>query len=480
MADPTNGLDSNQLRKNSLGVGSITFMVVSAAAPLTAAGGGVPPSMLLGNGAGIAGSFLIVTLILLAFSVGYVAMSRHVKNAGAFYAFAAQGLGGRVGGGAAMIAILSYNAMQIGLLGLFGAVASGTFAQWGLVLDWYVWSYIAIVLVAILGYRQVDLSAKVLMVLVLAEFAIVVALNLAILFSGGESGLNLQPFAWSEITSGVPSIGILFCFAGFIGFEATTIYSEEAKNPSVTVPRATYFSVILIGVFYTITSWLMVMGIGIDKLLPTLGGLPDPTAFLFILGETYIGPTLTMIMGVLFMTSIFAAVLAFHNAVARYKFVAGREGILPDSVGVTHDVHRSPHVGSIIQTVLALVVLTVFVVQGMDPVLNLFVWLTQLGTLGILGLMALTSFSVMAFFGKDARGETALATKILPLITGVIMAGLFIKIFMDFGALTGTAGMLSWGLPALVLIFGVIGFVLASQLASKDPSRFGQMGSTKL
>jgi amino acid transporter len=167
-----------------------------------------------------------------------------------------------------MIAILSYNAMQIGLLGLFGAVASGTFAQWGLVLDWYVWSYIAIVLVAILGYRQVDLSAKVLMVLVLAEFAIVVALNLAILFSGGESGLNLQPFAWSQITSGVPSIGILFCFAGFIGFEATTIYSEEAKNPSVTVPRATYFSVILIGVFYTITSWLMVMGIGIDKLLP--------------------------------------------------------------------------------------------------------------------------------------------------------------------------------------------------------------------
>ena len=89
MADA--GIPSNQLKKNSLGVGSVTFLVVSAAAPLTAAGGGIPPSMLFGNGAGIAGSFLIVTLILLAFSVGYVAMSRHVKNAGAFYAFAAQG-----------------------------------------------------------------------------------------------------------------------------------------------------------------------------------------------------------------------------------------------------------------------------------------------------------------------------------------------------------------------------------------------------
>ncbi len=478
MSDQTS--TTNQLRKNSLGVGAITFLVVSAAAPLTGAGGGIPPSMLLGNGAGIAGSFLIVTLILLAFSVGYVAMSRHVKNAGAFYAFAAQGLGGRAGGAAAMIAILSYNAMQIGLMGLFGAVASGTFAQWGIDLPWYVWTYLAIALVAVLGYRQVDLSAKVLMVLVLTEFAIVVLLDGSILFSGGAAGLNLQPFAWSQITSGVPSIGILFCFAGFIGFEATTIYSEEAKNPSVTVPKATYVSVLAIGIFYTITAWLMVMGIGIDNLLPTIGGLPDPSAFLFVLGETYIGGTLTSVMGVLFMTSIFAAVLAFHNAVARYKFVAGREGILPDAVGVTHDTHQSPHVGSIIQTVLALLVVSLFVVKGLDPVLNLFVWLTQLGTLGVLGLMALTSFSVMAFFSRDAMGEGVWSTKILPLITGLIMAALFVKIFTDFGALTGSEGMLSWGLPALVPVFGVIGYLLASGLANRDPGRFAEMGNTKV
>ncbi len=93
------GNQTNQLRKNSLGVASISFLVVSAAAPLTGAGGGVPPSMLYGNGAGIAGSFAIVTNILLLFSVGYVAMSRHIKNAGAFYAFTAQGLGGHMGGG---------------------------------------------------------------------------------------------------------------------------------------------------------------------------------------------------------------------------------------------------------------------------------------------------------------------------------------------------------------------------------------------
>ncbi|WP_426034693.1 APC family permease [Cypionkella sp. TWP1-2-1b2] len=473
------GIPSNQLKKNSLRGGAITFLVVSAAAPLTGAGGGIPPSMLFGNGAGIAGSFLIVTLILLAFSVGYVAMSRHVKNAGAFYAFAAQGLGGRFGGAAAMVAILSYNAMQVGLMGLLGAVASGTFAQFGLELPWYVWTYIAIALVAVLGYRQVDLSAKVLMLLVLAEFAIVILLNLSILFKGGAAGLNLQPFTWTQITSGTPSIGFLFCFAGFIGFEATTIYSEEAKNPSVTVPKATYISVLAIGVFYTVTSWLMTMGIGVDQLLPTLQGLPDPAAFLFILGETYIGSTLTTVMGVLFMTSIFAAVLAFHNAVARYKFVAGREGILPDAVGFTHPRFQSPHIGSVLQTIIALLVVSLFVAKGLDPVLNLFVWMTQMGTLGVLGLMALTSFAMIAFFATDAMGENMLSAKVLPLLTGVVMAYLFFIIFRDFGALTGSQGMLSWAIPALVPLFGVIGFALASALAARDPARFKDLGKSK-
>ena len=151
------GAPSKVLRSNALGVAAISFMVISAAAPLTGAAGGIPQSMLLGNGVGIPGTFLIVTAILMIFAAGYVAMARHVKNAGAFYAFAAQGLGGHIGGAAAIIAMLSYNAMQIGLMGLFGAAAAGTFAAFGLDFPWYYWSYAAIAIIAVLGYRQVDL-----------------------------------------------------------------------------------------------------------------------------------------------------------------------------------------------------------------------------------------------------------------------------------------------------------------------------------
>ena len=310
---------ANQLRRNTLGVGAVTFLVISAAAPLTAIAGGVPLSMLLGNGAGVPAAFLLVTLILLLFAVGYLAMARHIRNAGAFYAFTAQGLGGLPGGAAAAIAILAYNCMQIGLFGLFGAATAGLFAGVGLELPWWVWTYIGIAIVAYLGYRNIDLSTKILTVLVLLEYLVVMVIDFAIISQGGDSGLSVaSSFSPSAFFSGTPAIGILFCFAAFIGFEATTIYSEEARTPKTTIPRATYIAVLIIGGFYMLSSWLIVGGVGTDKLLPTLQGLQDPTTLVFSLAERYVGAWIVPIMNILFVSSLFAGVLAFHNSVARY------------------------------------------------------------------------------------------------------------------------------------------------------------------
>lgn len=471
------GPGSNRLRANSLGVGAITFLVISAAAPLTAVAGGVPISMLLGNGVGIAGTYAIITVLLLIFAAGYVAMARHIRNAGAFYAFTSQGLGGHAGGAAALVAILSYNCMQIGLLGLFGAAASGTFGSIGLNLPWWAWSFIAIAIVAVLGYRQVDLSAKILTVLVALEYVIVIIIDVAILRAGGDAGLSAAPFSASAIMSGSPAIGLLFCFAAFIGFEATTIYAEEAREPRKTVPRATVIAVLLIGVFYMITAWLMAVGAGIDKLMPTLQGLADPTTFLFELAGRYVGGPVPTIMGFLFVSSLFAAVLAFHNGAARYKYVAGREGLLPDSVGVTHAEHQSPHVGSVIQTVIAVVVVTIFAALGLDPVLALFTWLTQLGTLGVVGLMAATSFAVIAFFARNTgTGEGALSTRVLPFIAGIALAALFVFCFAKFGDMVGATSILGLMLPWLVPLAAVAGWIVAGGLKRRDPARFDKLG----
>lgn len=469
---------TNQLRKNSLGVAAVTFLVVSAAAPLTAVAGGVPLSMLLGNGPGIPLTFLIITGVLLMFSVGYVAMARHIRNAGAFYAFTAQGLGGLMGGAAALLAILAYNAMQIGVFGLFGAATSGFMASLGLDLPWWAWTYIGIAAVAVLGYRRVDLSARVLTVLVVLEYLVVLVIDAAILFSGGDSGLTMEPFTPSAFLSGTPAIGILFCFAAFIGFEATTIYSEEARDPGRTVPRATYISVLIIGIFYMLTAWLMVNGAGAGKLVGELQALQDPTTFLFGLAERYVGHWIIPVMNLLFVTSLFAGVVAFHNGVARYMYVAGREGLLPRGLGVTHPQYQSPHVGSIVQTAIAITVVGIFAVTGQDPVLALFSWATNVGTLAIMLLMTFTAFAIIAFFARRPGLESnPFTTRVLPLVTGTILGLLVIYIAVNFGSLAGANGFMAVFLPGLVLVAAIAGLLLALRLKGTNAAGFARLGA---
>ena len=475
------GTQANRLRKNSLGVGAIVFLVVSAAAPLTAIAGGTPLGMLLGSGPGFAGSYLVVTVLLLLFAVGYVAMARRIGNAGAFYSFIARGLGGELGGAAALIAILSYNTMQIGVMGLFGAQASGLFALVGINLPWWVWAFIGIALVAIFGYRRVDLSAKVLTVLVLLEYLIVLIVDVAIIGSGGDSGLSLQPFTPSMIFgSETWAIGILFAFAAFIGFEATTIYAEEARTPETTVPKATYISVLAIGIFYIISAWAITMGAGVDKLVPEIGQtletVGDPVQFVFGLSARYTGNAVAIIMQILLVTSLFAGVVAFHNAVARYMYVAGREKLLPTGLGVTHATFQSPHIASIVQTVIAVLVVGLFAVLGLDPVLALFSWLTNVGTLGIIVLMAATSVSVAVYFGKRAGLDNPVKVIVLPVLVAIAMAAIVYFISANFGSIAGAEGGLAYFLPGLVAIFAVIGLVLAIMLKSSDRTAFDRLG----
>src|SRR3954451_6651999 len=164
-----------QLRRRRLGVIHLVFFTVAASAPLTVLGGGVTTTLAVTGNAGVPLSFLILALALALFAVGYAAMSRHVANAGAFYSYLAKGLGPVWGVAGAVVALISYNTIQIGLYGLFGAgFADFAASSLGIDLPWYVWGFAALVLVGLLGVLRVDLNASVLAVLLVLEIIAVV------------------------------------------------------------------------------------------------------------------------------------------------------------------------------------------------------------------------------------------------------------------------------------------------------------------
>lgn len=475
------------LHKGRLGILGIVFFVVAASAPLIGMTGAVPVAMLLGNGAAVPGAYLAVGLTLLLFTVGYAAMSRTMTNSGAFFAYVGKGLGVNAGVASAFTALVAYITIQLAIYGFFGAVVGGTVASLGLDLPWYVWSLLAWLLVTGLSLLSVDIGAKVLGVLLTLEILILLIVGIAILASGGAEGLNFgASFGPAEIFAGgftgTAGIALAFAFASFIGFEATAIYGEESKDPKRTVPIATYVAITVITVLFAVVSFAMVTGMGASTIFDqviersSVDGAPlaDPAGVLFSLTDQYVGGWAVSIMAVLVITSLFAGLLAFQNAAARYFFALGRGGVLPAAIGSTNKA-GAPQNGVIITSVIAALIIIVFAIAGLDPVLNLFFWMSSVTVIAIVLVEILVSIAVIVYFRRNGGGNLW-STTIAPALSAVILAlGLYL-LMSRFNLLAGTVpdgvdpslpeaawqlNGLGWFLVLLPFITLVVGYIVA-------------------
>ena len=468
---------SHALRRRQLGVAHIVFFIVAASAPLTAVAGGVPTSFAVTGVAGIPSVYLIIAAMLVLFSIGYAAMSRRISNAGAFYAYVSQGIGRPAGVGASFVALVAYNAMQIGIYGLFGFVAASLLeGEYGISIPWWAIVYACIGVVGVLGVLRVDLNAKVLAVLLVVESLVVIVFDLAALTQPGPAGITFDTFGLDALSTGAFGAALIFVTASFVGFESAAIYGEECRDPRRDVARATYIAVVIIGVFYALSAWAMSVATGPDQIVAQSQELgPD---LLFALTAERIGGWFATLAGWLFLTSIFAALLSFHNAVARYFFALGRERVLPSALGRTHERTGAPHLGSLTQSALALLVVTAFVLAGQDPVLTLFTWLVNVGALGVIVLMAATSLAVIGFLRSHARSDATTGRLVAAGLAALSLITVAVLGVAKFDALIGPdqGALLRWGLPGLLLVAAVAGTAWGVGMRSRDPQAYERIG----
>ncbi|AYG04326.1 APC family permease [Gryllotalpicola protaetiae] len=462
-----------------LGVGSIVFMVIAAAAPLTVVGGGFPVGALLGDGIGAPTMYLVGGAILLFFAVGLSTMSNYVPRPGAFFTYVGYGLGRPLGLAAAWLAILTYTTVQVAVYGYVGAVMSGyVVSLHGPTLPWFLYSLAMVAIVGLLGYRHIELSGKVLGVFLVCEIGVVLVLAGAVVATGGAEGLSVAPFNPTNVMSGAPALALMFALAGFIGFESTAIYRDEAKDPQKTIPRATYASLIIIAVFYTFASWALVMGIGPSHLMSELA--KDPSAFIGTVTARYLGPVGGWIVNTLMITSMFACVLSFHNVITRYQHSMSNASVLPTALGKVHKTHRSPHASSIVQTITAAVLMIAFALFHLDPVLQVFTWFSGISTFAIVVLMGLTCLAVIAYFTAKKIKAGLWKTWIAPVIGFLGLAVVAVIIAQNFPLLIGDAdakgnpvfGTLTVTFLALMAAFPVFGIVQALVIKARKPAAY--------
>ena len=455
--------------KGSLGPISIVFMVVAAAAPLTVVGGGTPVGIMLGNGAGFPLNYVVTGVILLLFSVGMSAMSRHIAKPGAFFTYIGSALSRPLGVGSAFVALATYTLVQVGVYGFLGDQLRIVTTALGLPsLPWWAFALVMVAVTGFLGYRHIELSSKVLGVLLLGEIGIVAALCIAIFLKGGAEGISLAPFSLTEALKGSPGVGLTFAVAGFVGFEATAIFRDEAKDPARTIPRATYIAIISIGVFYAIASWALVLAWGPSNIVAA--ATADPAGMIVTTASKYLGGPAAVIIQTLFLTSLFACVLAFHNVLARYLHAMAGSSVMPKSLHTVHDTFGSPHAASLVQTASAAVLIAACALLGMDPVLQVFSWGSGIAVLGVLVLMALTCLAVLVFFQRNPGLDHRIwHTKIAPGLGLIGLVGLTVIVALNFPTLIGGDAALAIALGAIIVVALAVGIGVAFTLKRRSP-----------
>ncbi len=472
MADQTG---AHRLQRNSIGLAHIVFFVVAAAAPMTAVVGATPAAFAFGNGAGVPGAFILAGILYLLFSVGFTAMTRHVNGAGAFYAYITRGLGSAAGISGALIALLAYFAVQIGIYALFAVFMGGFAASFGIALPWWLWALAALVAVVVLGRRNIAVSGRLLGVCMVAEMVILLVLDVAIIANGGgPEGLTTSGFRLSEIFSPGLGVTLVFVLGAYVGFEATAIFGEEAHDADRTIPRATYVAVGLITAFYALSTWAIVQHYGPSNVRTAAAASLE--GFYFDAAAALLGGWVVDVMNLLLLTSLFACLLSFHNTLNRYFYTLGHEGLIHAALSRVHVDHGSPHVAGLAQAVLVIGILGAFVLAGADPYGIVFSWMSALAVLAILAVQVLVSFAVIAFFGRAHHGRSVFVRVVAPILAAIGLLGAFVLVSSNLALMTGSDSALVMAFPEIVIGLGVLGYLLALILRRSQPERFSRLG----
>ncbi len=464
----------------NMGVGELVMNVLAFSSPLTTVAGTLPV-MLLFSGHTAPGIYLLVTLMLLIFSVGFVKMSRSVEAPGGFYSFVTAGLGKPAGLGGALLALFGYVFIGFFAPSLFALTLQSFVVNTlnGPDIPWYWYGLGIIAVTTLLAYNRIDLSAKVLTVVMLLESTVVVVFDIAAFATGSGEVVQGIGFSMPWITDAGLGLALLFAVGNFFGFEATVIYRDEVKNPDRTIPRATYIAVVGIGLFYAVAAWAYTAFIGPDKVQ---GEAAANTVNLFNDGATVlVGKIFADIAVVLLITSILASMLSIQNIAARYSFSLAADGALPSVLGRVHPRHKSPYVSALAVGLLWAVATVVFTVIGVAPE-ALYPIASGSGTFAVLLLMFITSFAVLVYFvrRRSFAPESVWKTIVAPIVSVIFLGVITYLAITNYPELIGGSAVMTaiFMTFTFALFFG--GIVYAYLLRSKRPHVYARLGRQKI
>jgi amino acid transporter len=474
---PAGSPETKRGLNGNLGIFALVCAVLAYNAPIATVIGFIPVAIGFGNGAGAPILYLVGALIMCVMAVGFIKMSRYIKNSGGFYSYVAVGLGREMGLGVSFLALAGY------LVELLGSMVFGGVALNGLVADvlggphiaWWIYALASVLVVGVLGYFRLDVSARVLTVLLAAEIVFVLIYNAVVVFRGGAHGLDVgSSLSTSHIFSGSFGIALLVAALAMGGFEATVVFREEVRNPERTVAISTYLFIAIVGILYAFTCWVIIQAVGSSSAQASYAA--DPAGHMMATVHTYLGSVGFDLVNVLLNTSILAASLSLHNISSRYVYNLSRDGILPHFFGAVHERHDSPYRASVLVTSVISGGVLLALAVGADPA---FFYAQLIGAFGyaFMIMLLITTVAVAVYLTRLKAPETTIWHRLIAPTLAFLGIGTVLTLAtMNLNVLFTAPKSTTYLIVSIMYLLVVAGVVVAMILKRARPETYARIG----
>ncbi|HNA49286.1 MAG TPA: amino acid permease [Mycobacterium sp.] len=371
----------------------------------------------------------VVTLITMVFTaLSYARMSAAIPVAGSAYTYTQRTFGAPVGFLAGWSLLLDYlflPMLNYLVIGLYLNAALPALPAWVIV----VVSIGIVTALNIVGIVSVA-RANFLIIAIQAIF-IVVFVALAIAKTTGYGKVDLlAPFTGDGSAGGFSPIlaGAAILCLSFLGFDAVSTLSEEARDARRTVPQAIMISTVVSGIIFILLSYVSQLVFPSNKFAAVDTGSTD---VMVAAGGAFVNTFFTAA----YVAGALGSALTSQASVARILFAMGRDGILPRKVFGHVSAKFSTPVYAIL-TVSAISLLAIWIDLAI---------LASVVSFGALVAFSVVNLSVIKHYFIDMRERNVLLNLIAPAIGFLLTAWLWTS-------LSGTA-------LTIGLIWLAIGFV---------------------
>jgi amino acid transporter len=380
----------------------------------------------------------LVTLAAMVFTArSYARMSAAYPVAGSTYAYTQRSFWAPIGFLAGWSLLLDYlflPMLNYLVIGIYMSAAIPAVPPW-------VWILIAVVVVTILNIVGIVSVARAnFLLLALQLIFIVVLVVMAFVTITKTGSVNLvAPFTGDGSVGGASPIfaGAAILCLSFLGFDAVSTLSEEAKDPTRTVPKAIMIATVACGLMFIGLSYVSQLVFPSNQFADVDAGSTD---VMLAAG----GQFLNVFFTAAYVAGCIGSALTSQASVARILYAMGRDGILPRKVfGHVSLRFATPTFAILVVSVISLAAL--WIELG---------FLASIVSFGALVAFSAVNLTVIKHYFIDKGEKNVFNNVILP----VIGFGLTVWLWFNLSWLTLEVGLIWLTIGLAWLLFMTRGF----------------------